>query len=150
MAFKKLRVYFLVPLLLVTVLVIWGCGNGGSDGGPTTSIAFKDGASVSIVPSGNGKYVVQGDNLSGVAGVDLSVSYDSATMSSPTVTLGDLFSGSLFAANPANPIRIAIVSSTGFSGSGEIATISFATDEGAGEISIEKLEMINSSGRRFQ
>lgn len=120
------------------------CGSG--DSAPTSGNQTAN--HLSIVPSGNGIYVIKGNNLSNVAGIELTLSYDKATMSSPTVVQGTFISGAMLAANTitAGTIRIAMVSSTAFSGSGPIATVSFATVTGAGTIVISSANMINSSG----
>jgi hypothetical protein len=141
--FIKLRKFLQNFLLLFTLALMWGCGgggggsggsggSGGNSGESTPSMAFGNGASVAIVPLGGGEYVVQGNNLAGVAGMDLTVSYDRANVSSPTVTQGDLISGALLAPNTnvLGTIRIGFASANGFSGTGQIAKISFATHNG--------------------
>jgi hypothetical protein len=145
-----------VMLLFVILSLTWGCGSGGSrsDSGValTTKIAFSNGASVSILPAGNGVYVVQGDQLAGVAGMEIIIGYDSSTLLSPTVTQSDLMSGALFVANTATSgtIKIAIISSTAKSGSGPIATISFAAQNGTGGILLSSVQMIDLNSKPFQ
>lgn len=86
-------------------------------------------ATVSIVQSGSSSYTVQGNEMNGVAGIQLDISYDAASLAIPTVTQGGLVSGAMLAANTSIPglIKIAIISSNSFSGSGQIATIVFAS-----------------------
>ena len=150
----NLRHCFLMASLLVFLSLLWGCGSGdsGSTAAPTTKIVFSNGASLSIVPAGNGNYVLQGDKLVGVAGMQITVSYDSSAMSSPSVSQDDLFSGAMFAANANIPgtIRVALVGTTPFSGSGQIATVSFASDAGTGSISLGLVNMIDRNGKPFQ
>jgi hypothetical protein len=145
---------FLMAALLIALSTLWGCGSGdsGSTAAPTTKIVFSNGASISIVPAGNGNYVVQGDNLVGVAGLQLTIPYDSSAMSSPTVAQGDLLSGAMFVSNTNVPgtIRVAIVSAAPFSGSGQIAAVSFASDTGTGSISLGSVNMISPTGKSFQ
>jgi hypothetical protein len=63
--------------------------------------------------------------MENVAGLDISVRYDATTLSNPRVAMGSLVSGMASAVNPSNPIRLAIVGTTGIKQSGTIATITF-------------------------
>lgn len=106
------------------------------------------GAAITITPSGNGVFTLQGNSMDGVGGIDLTVNYDNSSLASPSVSQGALVSGAIFAANPifsANTIRIAIISTKPFSGSGPIATISFGTHSGAGSLAVSS-SMITTSG----
>ena len=106
-------------------------------------------ASVSVTPTGNpASFSVDGTGMDGVAGIQLDIAYDAASMSSPTVTQGGLVSGAMLAANTSRPgfIKIAIVSTRAFSGSGQIATISFASKTGSGGITSVTSSMIDSKG----
>lgn len=105
-------------------------------------------ASVTVVPSGGGNFSVQGSAMDGVSGIDLTLTYDTSSLGSPTVTQGSLVSGALLAANTtvSGAIKIAIISSSPFSGSGEIAKIRFATQSGSGGITSVRTSMIDSSG----
>lgn len=105
-------------------------------------------ASVTITPAAAGTYTVQGNSMEGVAGIDLTIFYDSSSLSSPTVNQGSLVAGALMAANTNNPgsIKIAIVSTKAFSGSGPIATVTFTTLNKTGGITSASVSMINSKG----
>jgi len=105
-------------------------------------------ANLNIAANGDRSYSVQGSAMDDVAGVQLDIIYDSTSLSSPSVTKGDAVSGAMLAANTNNPgsIRIAIISSTAFSGNGQIATISFAGRTGTGGIISATVNMINSKG----
>ncbi len=105
-------------------------------------------AVVSVVPSGTSSYTIQGVQMNGVAGIQLDIFYDSASLATPAVTQGTLISGAMFAANTTIPgvIKIAIVSTSAFSGSGQIAAISFATKKGNAGITSIKTSMIDSKG----
>ena len=78
-------------------------------------------------PSADGTFVLRGEQMTGVAGLDIRIGYDARTLSNPQVVLGSLVSGMLNATNPSNPIRMAIVGTSPItgSGSGVIATITF-------------------------
>ena len=104
-------------------------------------------ASIAITPTGNGTFIIQGNGMDGVAGIQLLVKYDTASMASPSVTQGSLVSGAMMAANTNNPgsINIAIINTKPFSGSGQVASINFATHTGTGSITVSS-SMINSKG----
>ena len=77
-------------------------------------------------PAADGVFVLRGVGLEAVSGLQISVSYDSATLSNPRIALGSLVSGMYNATNPGNPIQVAIVSTTkAISDTGTIATITF-------------------------
>ncbi len=103
-------------------------------------------AAITVPPSNSGTYIVQGNNMDGVSGIELNITYDISTLASPTVTKGSLIGDALFAANTNIPgtIKIAIISTTSFSGSGPIATVSFATHKGTSSITITSANMIDS------
>ncbi|MHB8120896.1 MAG: hypothetical protein ACYDG4_01975 [Desulfuromonadaceae bacterium] len=110
------------------------------------SLAF--GASVSITSSGNGIFNINGENMDGVTGIELVLNHD-ASLTSPKVTQGGLTTGAIFLANPKfapKAIKIAVISSKPFSGSGPIATVSFASLGGAGSVTVASSSMIDSSG----
>jgi hypothetical protein len=113
------------------------------------SASLALGASVSVKPSGDGVFIIQGNSMDGVAGIDLTVDYDSSSLASPKVDQGTLVSGrAMFAANPnfaSSTIKIGIISTTAFSGSGQIAVITFASHKGNGSIAVTT-SMINSKG----
>jgi hypothetical protein len=104
--------------------------------------------SVSIPPSDSGTYIVQGTEMDRVAGIQIDITYDATSLKTPTVTQGGLVSGAMLAANTTLPgiIKIAIISTRAFSGSGPIATISFASKTGSGGITSVKTSMIDIKG----
>lgn len=109
-----------------------------------SSYAFS--ASISVTPLGNGKFVINGNSMDGVAAISLNITYDSSSLSSPKIDQGSLTSGGMFAANPnftSDTVRIAILKSSGFSGSGQLAVITFATHTGSGTLSVSS-SMIDS------
>lgn len=113
-------------------------------GGASFSLA----ASVSIIPSGGGRYIVQGNGMDGIAGVDLIIRY-SAPLSNPSVSQGGALSGAMFAANPnyaPGSIKIAVISANSLSGSGEIAVIRFASWRENAPIPTVTASFIDSKG----
>jgi hypothetical protein len=149
----KLRKFLQASLILVALALTWGCGGGGGGGGggnPTPPV--NKAPAVTIISSGGGEFVIQGDNMDGVAGIDLTIAYDSSKLSSPTVTEGALTSGKLFAVNTDIPgtIRMAIVSTTALSGSGQIAKISFATHDATTIPTLNSVKLIDANGNVIQ
>jgi hypothetical protein len=109
-------------------------------------------ASIIISSTGNGVFTLQGVGLADVAGIDATVSYDKATLSSPRVVQGGLISGAMMVANPNTPgiIRIAVVKAGAIAGSGVIATINFSTSAGSeGRILSLNARMINGQGTQL-
>ncbi|HXE96882.1 MAG TPA: cohesin domain-containing protein [Dongiaceae bacterium] len=103
---------------------------------------------VTSVQSDASSYSIRATDLDGVAGIQLDITYDASSLATPTVTQGALVAGALFVANTATPglIKIAIISTNGFSGSGEIALVSFASKTGSGGITSISASMIDSQG----
>jgi hypothetical protein len=105
-------------------------------------------ATVTVTPSGDSSYTVLGTGMDGVAGIQLDIYYDAASLATPTVTQGGLVSGAMLAANTsqAGLIKIAIISTRAFFGSGQIAALSFASKTGSGGITSITTSMIDSKG----
>ena len=145
--FIYLQKYFQVTLFLAILVLMWGCGSGG---GTTLNEVASNGASVSVISTGNGVYVIQGNNMDGVAAISLTISYDSSTLSSPTVVQGGLISEALMVSNTTTPGTLRISALAAYpkviSGSGQIATISFATVTGEGSVSVASVEMFDVRG----
>jgi hypothetical protein len=110
------------------------------------SASLALGASVTISSTGGGAYSVQGDNMDGISGIDLTIVYDEASLSAPTVKWGGLVAGALSTANTTIPgkIRIAIIQTSSFSRSGAIAAITFASKSSSGGITSFSATMIDT------
>ena len=136
--------------MLVTLAMLWGCGGGG--GATPTAVAVASKGTVTITSSGSGKYIVQANDIQNVYGIQLDVKYDGSSPSLPTVVKGGFISGAFMEANPsvAGNIKIAIVSTTPFTGSGPIAEITFPTATAAGNVTISSVQMIDSNGATIQ
>ena len=109
-------------------------------------------ATVSIVPSGNASYVIQGNGMDGVAGIELNIRYDTASFrGTPTVKQESLVSGAMLVDNTSLPgsIKIAIISTRAFSGSGPISTITFASKSATAPLPSFTYSMIDSKGSEF-
>jgi cohesin domain-containing protein len=107
------------------------------------------GASIAVVPSGDSAYTVQGVGFSGVAGIQLTINYDTAILANPRAVSGTLMTGSIFVVNPNTPgvIIVAIIKHPGVSGSGPIAILNFDRKAPSGGItSVSVTSMINDQG----
>ena len=104
---------------------------------------------ISITPSGDSSYSVMGSGLDGVAGIQFDITYDAA-LAPPTVTQGGAVTGAMFAANTSRTglIKIGVVSTRAFSGSGQIAAISFVSKTGSSGITSVTASMIDSTGAK--
>jgi len=114
------------------------------------SASLALGASVTIVPTPvAGSFDVQGANMDGVAGIVLTIGYDTSTLGKPSVKWGSLVSGAMTVPNTTVPgtIKMSIARVEPFSGSGPIATVSFAIHNGSGVIpSLFVNQMTDSNG----
>ncbi len=84
-------------------------------------------ANLIVKPAGEGVFVLQGAGLSGVSGMDITVTYDQSALANPRVEKTGVASNGMFAVNPNVPgmIRIGAVFTSAVAGDGPIATISF-------------------------
>ena len=106
-------------------------------------------AFISVKSTGNpAVFSVEGSGMDGVAGIQLDITYDADSLANPTVTQGGIVAGAMFASNNPRPgfIKIAIISSRPFSGNGQIAAITFASNTGLGGIPKIASTMIDSTG----
>jgi hypothetical protein len=135
--------------LAAGLFFIFGCGGGGgaaltSTGNATTSQP----KTIQAVSTGSGTYSILGNNMDGVAGIQIEIKYDTASLSSPTVTQGGLVTGAILAANTSTPgvITIGIINTSAFSGNGQIAGISFASKTGSAGITSITASLIDIKG----
>jgi hypothetical protein len=147
--FFKLQNHLQVLMILAMLTLLCGCG---SDGGTTPNLAVSKAASVSITATGDGVYVIQGYKMDGIAGMQLNITYDSSCFSSPTVTQGEYISEELMVANTLVPgsIKFAIIGVKPLSGSGQIASISFATHTEPSNITIDIVNMVDANNDPVQ
>jgi hypothetical protein len=84
-------------------------------------------STLSLLPTGNGGFTLQGDGMDNVAALDITITYDASTLSNPRATSGGIIAGALFAVNKNVPgtVRLGIVTSTPIKGAGTIATFVF-------------------------
>ncbi len=84
-------------------------------------------STLTVSPSGDGNYVLQGNGLENAAALEITLQYDSTSLSNPRVVEGGLIAGALMAVNPNVPgtVRMAIIRTTPITGSGAIAALSF-------------------------
>ena len=157
MNYGKMRKYLQVALIPALLVAMTGCAGVGKPTPNETvnkatsapAVVPSAGASVSIVPSRNGEFIIQGNNVNDIAGFELTISYDSSALSSPTVTKNGENSGAMMAANTTVPgtIRFVMISTQPFSGTVPLATVSFATVKGQAGMSITSVSMVNNQGQ---
>lgn len=87
-------------------------------------------ANFTISSTGNGVFTIQGSGLEGVAGIQLTVSYDTATLANPRAVQGSLIPGNfmtLFNTSVPGSVTMATITGDpkGVSGTGPIVTITF-------------------------
>lgn len=116
----------------------------------TSAAAFA--AEVILTANGDGRYSLDGLAMDGVAGIELSIAYDSNSLSGPAVNQGALVSGAMMAANTNTPgfIKVAIISTKPFSGNGQILSVNFSGKSGAEGIISLNTRMIDVKGATLQ
>ncbi len=84
-------------------------------------------ASITIESTGIAAYSIKATDLQESAGMDLSISYDAATLKDPKLVSGALIPNSLMESNTATPgvIRVGIATGGVIKGTGELVSISF-------------------------
>lgn len=94
---------------------------------PAAHGVFAASGAVIMTPASDSAYVIQGNDLSGLSGLDITVNYDPSSVSSPKITQGSLVAGALSAVNVSKPgtMRLAIVRTSEIKGTGTVATVSF-------------------------
>lgn len=114
------------PVLLAVVLLslLAACGGGG---GSSANTATATPNAITATLDSAGLVTLTGENLINVAGMEVTLTYDSQSLTNPQVTAGSLISGGLMSANTsgAGVVRMAAITTQSFSGTGTIATIAF-------------------------
>jgi hypothetical protein len=94
-------------------------------------------STLDVLPSGEGVFVIQGTGIEGAEAMDITVVYDSSTLSNPRVVQGGLISGAMMVVNDKSQgaVRLGIIRVTPVRGNGVIATLMFdRTGSSAGKI----------------
>jgi hypothetical protein len=108
---------------------------------------------LTISSSGNGVFVLQGNDFQAVGGVQLTIRYDTTTLTNPRVTKGALATAAaIFMPNTNNPgvIIMGMIDPNGVSGSGVLATINFdLPGSSPGVIQSLTADMIDSSSKKI-
>lgn len=106
-------------------------------------------AEISLAPAGDGRFSVNGTAMNGVAGIKLTITYDSNLLSAPVVSQGGLIAGAMLAVNTNVPgmITVGAVNTVPFGSSGQIVALSFTSKGGSGGITnLQVLELIDVKG----
>ena len=84
-------------------------------------------STVTVSGAGEGAFLVEGTNIENAAALEITISYDIATLANPRVVAGPLIAGAMTATNPNVPgtVRMVIIRLTPVHGSGVIATLTF-------------------------
>lgn len=112
--------------------------------------AFAGTGNFTITPVGNGVFIISGNGLSDVAGLDVTVGYDASVLANPRIAKGSLLGGALLASstNHAGSVRLGILNSTAIAGAGTIATITFDTlGSGKGTATLAQVAAIDIKGK---
>ncbi len=106
-------------------------------------------STVTISPAGDGVFLLQGIGIEDVSAFELTVVYDTATLSNPRVTEGPLIAGAMTTINPNVPgtVRMVIIRLSPVKGSGVIATMAFdRTGPSPGRINALSARLANITG----
>lgn len=133
-----------ISVLFAIICVALGLAACGGGSGDVTTV------SLTVTQTGSTSYSIDAANLNDIAGFDLTLNYDAASLAAPTIVPGSLVAGCVMIANTAAPgsIKIAIISATkSISGNGQIATISFASQTGSGGMVSGTASLVDSAGK---
>jgi len=106
-------------------------------------------STITISPAGDGVYALQGLPVENASALDITIMYDTTTLTNPQVVEGPLIAGAMTAINPNIPgtVRIVIIRIAPINGSGVIATLNFDTiDSSPGKISQLTARLANATG----
>lgn len=133
-----LRKHLYIISLLTLLVVIAGCGGGGTSSNGTVTKS----AALSVGPFQEGTFTINGTDLDNVTSMDLTLGYPAVYP--PQIAAGALISGASITSSSSAPgvLEISIARSTPFSGSGPIVKLSF--DSG----STDMVVTINSATMR--
>lgn len=107
-------------------------------------------STLSLLSSGNGGFVLQGEGMENVASLDITIIYDTSTLANPRVASGGLISGALMQVNPNVPgtVRMGIITISPIKGTGTIATLAFdQVGSSPGKIAAINAIITNSNGK---
>lgn len=82
---------------------------------------------INIAPTGSAAYSITATDLQESAGIDLLISYDTATLETPKVKSGALATGAMMEANVSTSgvVRIVFITAGAIKGTGELASVTF-------------------------
>jgi hypothetical protein len=135
----KIRTIVSASILFTAMLVIALCR-------PLPAFAVS---TLAISPAGEGIFLLQGIGIEDAAALEITVSYDTATLANPRVVEGPLIAGAMTAVNRNVPgmVRMAVIRLTPVKGSGVIAKLSFdRTGASSGRIISLSCKLANIKG----
>jgi len=103
---------------------------------------------LSVVPAGQGVFILQASDLSNVASVDVALRYDSPPLANPRITSGSLTAGAMTMANTSSPgtVKVSVLGQA-IKGTGSIATITFDTGASPSTLTAVSGNITDMSGR---
>jgi len=106
-------------------------------------------STLSLLSSGDGGFSLQGVGMENVAALDVTINYETSTLSNPRVMPGVFISGALMQVNPNVPgtVRMLIITTSPIKGDGTIATLAFdQTGNSPGRIIAINASVANING----
>lgn len=106
-------------------------------------------STITISPAGDGVFALQGLEVENASALDITIMYDTTTLTNPRVGEGPLIAGAMTAINQTVPgtVRIVIIRIAPISGNGVIATLNFDTiGSSPGNITLLKARLANATG----
>lgn len=105
---------------------------------------------VTVVHTAPGVYTVMAQNFVNIVGVEIEITYDTATLANPRIAQGALTAQTMFIPNPRfkpNMVKLACMSISPIAGSGSLATITFdLLGSPPGTVQISRLVLAPTSG----
>lgn len=108
------------------------------------------GSSLSLIPAGNGSFLLQGAGFANVAGIDLAITFDASKLSNPRLSQGALARGAVTAINRSDQgtMLVSIIGAPAINGNGTVATISFDQQGGGGGLVSVRGSVIDRLGQK--
>jgi len=103
---------------------------------------------LSVVPAGQGVFILQASDLSNVASIDVALRYDSSQLANPRITSGSLTAGAMVMANASSPgtVKMSVLGQA-MKGTGSIATITFDTGASPSTVTAVSGNITDMSGK---
>lgn len=107
---------------------------------------------LTVRSAGDSAFVIQGMQLENVATMDITVTYNSASLANPQVRQGELIAGAMMAVNANTPgtVRLALIRTEPIEGSGTVATLYFSKNgNAAGSVNTLSARLTSTGGEEL-